>query len=72
MLSYAFPRITGALDNKGLESDADLVELLLKEADVVMVPGTPFGAPGYVRLSFACSLAELEEAIERIRRVLVA
>ncbi|MCH8073212.1 MAG: pyridoxal phosphate-dependent aminotransferase [Proteobacteria bacterium] len=53
---YAFPRVTGALKAKGMAGDADLVQLLLNEADVVLVPGTPFGAPGYVRLSFACSI----------------
>jgi aspartate aminotransferase len=67
---YAFPRVTGAMKAKGLQSDAELVELLLNQADVVMVPGTPFGAPGYVRLSFACSLDELEEAINRIKKAL--
>jgi aspartate aminotransferase len=55
----------------GLETDADLVKLLLKKGDVVLVPGTPFGAPGYVRLSFACSLEELESAVERIKSALV-
>jgi aspartate aminotransferase len=67
---YAFPRVTGAMKAKGLASDADLVEYLLKEADVVLVPGTPFGAPGYVRLSFACSIEELEDAVTRIRKAL--
>ena len=67
---YAFPRVTGAMEAKGLASDADLVEFLLKEADVVLVPGTPFGAPGYVRLSFACSIGELEDAVARIRKAL--
>ena len=67
---YAFPRVTGAMKAKGLQTDAELVELLLNQADVVMVPGTPFGAPGYVRLSFACSLDELEEAINRIKKAL--
>jgi aspartate aminotransferase len=56
---------------KGLADDADLVKLLLNEADVVLVPGTPFGAPGYVRLSFACSIEELEQAIARIKAALV-
>ena len=68
---YAFPRVTGAMQAKGLENDADLVKLLLNEADVVLVPGTPFGAPGYVRLSFACSIEELEEAVRRMRAALV-
>ena len=68
---YAFPRVTGAMEARGLATDADLVKLLLNEADVVMVPGTPFGAPGYLRISFACSIEELEKAVARIRSALV-
>jgi aspartate aminotransferase len=68
---YAFPRVTSAMKKKGLAEDADLVKLLLNKADVVLVPGTPFGAPGYVRLSFACSIEELEEAVARIGAALV-
>jgi len=56
---------------RGLADDAALVKLLLNEADVVLVPGTPFGAPGYVRLSFACSIEELEQAVARIKAALV-
>ena len=67
---YAFPRVTGAMAAKGMETDADLVKLVLESSDVVMVPGTPFGAPGYVRISFACSLEELQDAIGRIRNAL--
>ena len=67
---YAFPRVTGALEAHGLKDDFALVERLLKEAVVVLVPGTPFGSPGYVRISFACSLAQLEESVDRIKRVL--
>ncbi|MGI9264428.1 MAG: aminotransferase class I/II-fold pyridoxal phosphate-dependent enzyme, partial [Gammaproteobacteria bacterium] len=67
---YAFPRVTGAIAAKGLKDDFELVQLLLKEAIVVMVPGTPFGSPGYVRISFACSIDELREAVDRIRTVL--
>ena len=68
---YAFPRVTGAMKANGLQTDAELVELLLNKADVVMVPGSPFGAPGYIRLSFACSIEELETAISRIKAALV-
>ncbi len=68
---YAFPRVTGAMNAKGLAEDADLTKLLLTEADVVMVPGTPFGAPGHVRISFACSIEELEKAVARIKAALV-
>ena len=67
---YAFPRITGALEKLGLASDIELVERLINAADVACVPGSAFGAPGYLRLSFACSLETLEEAVNRIIRVL--
>ena len=69
---YAFPRVTGALAARGLESDTQLVELLIKEADVACVPGSAFGASPYMRLSFACSMSDLEEAVQRIKRVMVA
>jgi len=67
---YAFPRVSGALQAKGLADDAALVNLLVSESDVVTVPGTAFGAPGYIRISFACSLEELEKAVVRIRALL--
>lgn len=67
---YAFPRVTGALERLGLAGDAELVEFLLKEADVATVPGSAFGAPGYLRASFACSMTELHEAVSRLARAL--
>ncbi len=69
---YAFPKATGALDRLGLEGDVQLVELLLKEGDLACVPGSAFGAPGYVRFSFACSMEMLEESMNRMKRVLAA
>ena len=69
---YAFPKVTDALQAKGLSSDIELAELLINEADVALVPGSAFGAPGYLRLSFAASLETLEEAINRITRALSA
>ena len=69
---YAFPEIRGALRRMGLDTDIQLVEQLLRDADVACVPGSAFGAPGYVRMSFACSMAELEEAVKRIKRVVTA
>jgi aspartate aminotransferase len=68
---YAFPRVAGAIEKLGLEDDAALVAHLLKEADVAMVPGSAFGAPGYVRISFACSMEELEEAVRRTGKALI-
>jgi aspartate aminotransferase len=67
---YAFPRVTGALQENGLADDAELVDLLVNKADVVTVPGSPFGAPGYIRISFACSMDDLKKAVQRIEGVL--
>jgi len=69
---YAFPKVARALRRRGLTTDIELVELLLNEGDVACVPGSAFGAPHHMRLSFACSMESLEEAISRIKRVLAA
>jgi aspartate aminotransferase len=65
---YAFPRVNRVLERMTLDSDIDLVERLINDADVACVPGSAFGAPGYMRLSFACSMDRLEEAADRIKR----
>jgi aspartate aminotransferase len=67
---YAFPNVAGAIEAKGLADDTALSELLLNEAEVALVPGSAFGAPGYIRLSFATGLDTLKEAIDRIARLL--
>lgn len=67
---YAFPNAAGAIKARGLKDDLALSELLLNEAEVAVVPGSAFGAPGCIRLSFACSLDTLKEAVRRIGRVL--
>ena len=69
---YAFPRVAAAVDAGDFESDIGLVEFLLNEADVACVPGSAFGAPGYLRVSFACSMQELEEATRRMKRAVPA
>ena len=67
---YAFPKVTDAIKNNNLNNDIELTDLILKKAGVVLVPGTPFGSPGYIRLSFACSMDELESAINRISSII--
>jgi aspartate aminotransferase len=69
---YAFADVTRAMAALGCRDDGEFAELLLNEAGVAVVPGSGFGAPGHVRLSFASSLATLEQALERMARVLVA
>jgi aspartate aminotransferase len=67
---YAFADVSRAIAAQGCRDDGELTELLLERAGVAVVPGSPFGAPGHIRLSFACSLQMLEKAIERMRRAL--
>lgn len=69
---YALPRIDSALERMNLASDTDFVAALINDADVACVPGSAFGAPGYIRLSFACSMETLKEALNRIKRVVSA
>ena len=58
--------------HQALRDDGEFAELLLNEGGVAVVPGSGFGAPGHVRLSFACSMQTLEMALDRIARVLAA
>ena len=61
---YAFPKVQGT---SGTES---LTTRLIEEAHVAVTPGDAFGAPGYLRISYANSLANLQEAVARMRRAL--
>src|SRR6201997_1856928 len=69
---YAFADVSRAISALGCRDDGEFTELLLNDAGVAVVPGSGFGAPGHVRLSFASSMPTLEQALERIARVLVA
>ncbi len=67
---YAFADVSKAMPALGCTTDGEFADLLLNEGGVAVVPGSGFGAPGHMRISFACSLQTLEKAIERIARVL--
>jgi aspartate aminotransferase len=68
---YAFPNIEEVIAKiDGVNNDVELSTWLLENAEVAVVPGTPFGAPGHVRLSFATSMDNLRQAIERIENCL--
>jgi len=53
-----------------IETDADLSEYLLSQHHVAVVPGSAFGAPGFQRISYACSMDAIEEGVARIARAL--
>jgi aspartate aminotransferase len=67
---YAFADVSKAMATHGCRDDNEFAELLLSEGGVAVVPGSGFGAPGHMRLSFACSMQTLENALERMRKVL--
>ena len=67
---YAFPNFSGAMQALGCATDVELGEKLLEEAEVALVPGSAFGTPGHMRLSFATSQENLDKAIERLGRAL--
>lgn len=60
-------RVTRWLASLGLAGDAELVARLRDEAGLKVLPGSAFGAPGHLRLSFAASRATLEAGLERLR-----
>ncbi len=67
---YAFPSVQGTIANRsGIADDLALAELVLNEAGVALVPGSAFGTPGYLRLSFAAGLDVLKEAVVRLEKL---
>jgi aspartate aminotransferase len=64
---YAFANVEGAMHSLGLKDDAEFAEYLLANALVAVVPGSGFGAPNHIRISFACSMDTLKDALSRIR-----
>jgi len=67
---YAFPDVSKAIARSRFTSDIELCSALLEQTGVALVPGSAFAAPGYLRLSFAASLATLREALARIEQFL--
>ncbi len=68
---YSFPNVSDAIEPlDGVEDDVQLAQMLLEKAGVALVPGSAFGAPGHVRISFATSMENLEKALDRIEQAL--
>ncbi len=68
---YAFPNIEEVIAKiDGVNNDVELSTWLLENAEVAVVPGTPFGSPGHIRLSFATSMDNLRKAVARIEACL--
>ena len=63
---YLFPNVKRAVELTGYSNVEDFTTALLEEAQVAVIPGSGFGAPDNIRLSYATSLELLEAAVERI------
>ncbi|MEO5702755.1 MAG: pyridoxal phosphate-dependent aminotransferase [Gammaproteobacteria bacterium] len=68
---YSFPKMQDIInDLDGVNNDVELAEYILINTGVALVPGSAFGAQGYMRLSFATSMDNLREALRRMQKLL--
>jgi aspartate aminotransferase len=68
---YAFPNISAHLGDGGnarAKTCTELAKLLLEKAHVALVPGEAFGAPGFLRLSYATSIERIDEGLRRLEK----
>ena len=67
---YCFPSIEGLIEKtEKVSDDVGFVEHLLNQAGVAAVPGTAFGSPGHIRVSYATSMDILEQAAARLKEL---
>jgi len=73
---YAFPNVTKILEKgieyngKKIDNSFGLSNFILQEAEVALIPGSAFEAEGYLRLSYATSLDDIKEGLDRIEKIL--
>jgi len=72
---YAFPDVSWYVGKKSpegsiLDDDVQLCDWLVEVGKVAVVPGSGFGAPGHVRLSYACSMANIVDGVGRLAKAL--
>lgn len=68
---YALPNVEGLiarLSDKNISTDIELANWILNELGIALTAGSPFGAPGHLRLSYATSLENLHEAVARLKK----
>ncbi len=66
---YVFPNISSYIKGD-IKNDVDFASYLLEEAKVAVVPGSAFGAEGYIRMSYATSMDNIKEGLRRIKEAL--
>jgi len=65
---YSFPRVQGFIDRLGLSDDVEFATYCLEKLNIALVPGSAFGASGYARFSFATSMDNIKEAVDRLAK----
>ncbi|NUQ34596.1 MAG: pyridoxal phosphate-dependent aminotransferase [Planctomycetaceae bacterium] len=65
---YAFPKVSALYGKGGVKNSTDFCAKLLEAEAVAIVPGAPFGADEYVRLSYAVSKDVIEKGVSRIAK----
>ncbi|HZS04272.1 MAG TPA: pyridoxal phosphate-dependent aminotransferase [Blastocatellia bacterium] len=66
---YAFPDVKQLMKDCGFETSKQLADTLLADYGVALTSGSAFGIDGYLRLSYANSLGNIQRAVERIRKM---
>jgi aspartate aminotransferase len=64
---YAYPDVRGCLKT-GMNTSAEFAQRLLEEEHVVVTDGAGFGTEGFVRISYATSMEQIQEGVRRIKR----
>jgi len=67
---YAFPGVTGLYERLGVRDSVGVASRLLTSAKIATVPGEAFGAPGYLRFSYALSSERIREGLHRMKDLL--
>jgi aspartate aminotransferase len=67
---YTFVNMQTIIDKtQGVSDDVELADYILSQAEVALIPGSAFGASGYMRISFATSMENLQEAMQRLEKL---
>jgi aspartate aminotransferase len=64
---YAYPDVRGCLKS-GMKTSAEFAQRLLEEEHVVVTDGAGFGTEGFVRISYATSMEQIQEGVRRIKK----
>jgi aspartate aminotransferase len=68
---YCMPSVQGAIEKtEGVSNDTEYSAYLLEKAEIAVVPGSAFGLSGHIRISIATSMENLQNALDRLEKVL--